>query len=150
MKKRISAILLALVASLVTMFVVTPPAHAAFNACGGTLIKSGDPIRFTNGTSTLSFGSVAVYRNSTYKNWLCVKFSTGGKTVQRYNAYTKLNLTSTGTCPVPGGYGGGFEPPYGTGYNKSYYIEPGTCVRALYGIKYGGIYYYATFMRKRI
>lgn len=148
--KRISVLLVAFVTSMLTTFVVTPPAHAAINACDVQLNYDTQVIyKLKNGTSTLSFGNMTVIRAAAYPNRYCVRYSTSGRSVQRLDARTDLTLRADGSCPVPGGYGG-VTYPTGGGYSKSIYVAENTCTRLYFHIYYGGKNWSASTYRRNL
>lgn len=149
-RKLISVVFVGLVAPLMSTLAFTTPAHAAFNACTATLDYNTQAIyKLKNGSDTLSFGNMTVIRTKYYPNRYCVHYSTSNRYVPRIDGRADLTLRSDGSCPLPGGYGGGGYPS-GYSYKKTVIVADNTCTRLYFHIYYGGKYWTASTYRRNL
>lgn len=149
-KKLVSATVLAVMGALLSVFSAATPAHAAFDACAAVLNYDTQVIyKLKNNGDTLSFGNMTVTRTKYYPNRYCVHYSTSNRYVQRIDGRVDLTLRSDGSCPVPGGYGGGGYPS-GYSYKKTVIVADNTCSRLYFNIYYGGKYWTASTYRRNL
>jgi hypothetical protein len=123
----------------------TMVAAATFNACSVPLNPDRRSVyKFKRGTSTLSFGQVVVTATRDYYHRYCVQYQTGGR-----NLWTSWNLAD---APYNGGCGSyigrmGSSGSWSTGSSSTLTVPDKTCIKDTYGIKSGGLWYYASFVR---
>lgn len=119
-------------------------AASSFNACSVPLNPDRRSVyRFTNSGYTLSNAQVVVTATRDYYHRYCVQFQTGGR-----NLWTSWNVAD---APYNGGCGSYIgrmgSSGWSSGSSDTMIVPDKTCVKRTYGIKYSGVWWYASFVR---
>ncbi len=138
---------LAAVAAVTSAVVVAAPAAAdPYEPCSAPLDATRKEVyKFTDRGQELDHGRVVVIPTKQFRHRYCVRFQTGGGTVQMNYSRASFYFRDGKCGPSAGASGSGFDPSGPANYSLN--VQAGFCERRIFNIRDSGRTYSASFLR---